>query len=79
MTKKPYSADWGWGLLAGMCFGAIGATLLLDPEHVTGAISSQTRWYIAVGFAVAGSVVTALRNWFWKRGQPRQDNESTHN
>jgi hypothetical protein len=70
--RKPYSADWGWGLLAGALIGAgCSAMLLLDPRFPP--TDAQTRWYIAVGCGVAGGVVIAARNSFWSRsenGQP---------
>jgi hypothetical protein len=67
MKKKPFSDDWGWGLLVGAFTGAACAMLIDD-------VGSQSRWYVAVGLAVGASVVTALRNWFYT---PPKDTEST--
>lgn len=71
---KPFSADWGWGLLAGTLFGLAAAMILVEPHWITP--ESKARLYVSIIGLVGAGLATAARNWFWRSGKPPQGGDS---
>jgi hypothetical protein len=64
------SADWGFGLLAGVLFGIALAMIFVEPYWITP--ESKARLYVAVGGIIGAAAVTVLRNWFRRKGRDGQ-------
>jgi hypothetical protein len=59
---KRFSADWGWGLLAGALMGIAIAMIFVEPYWITP--ESKIRLYVAGAGLIGASLVVAARNWF---------------
>jgi len=62
-----YSADWGFGLLAGTLFGMAAAMIWIEPYWITP--DSKVRLYVAAAGVLGASGVCMVRNWFHRKGK----------
>jgi hypothetical protein len=65
---KPFSADWGWGLLAGILLGFALAMIFVEPEFITP--ESKAKDYVAIGGIVGATLVVVVRNWLAPGDKP---------